>query len=41
MQLKDITTLRDNDWAHVHISDRTLSFFNKSWNLNSSSFERI
>jgi len=27
--------MRDNDWAHVHISDRTISFDGTTYNLNS------
>ena len=34
-QLKEINALRDNDWAHVHITDRTLSFNDTTYNLNS------
>ena len=32
---KEINDLRDNDWAHVHITERTLSFDDKTYNLNS------
>ena len=34
-KLKEITALRDNDWAHVHITDRTLSFNDSTYNFNS------
>lgn len=27
--------LMENDWAHVHISERTLTFFDRTYNLNS------
>ena len=33
--LKEINNLRDNDWAHVHITSRTLTFGDKTFNLNS------
>ena len=27
--------MRDNDWAHVHVTERTLSFNDTTYNLNS------
>ena len=33
--LKEINNLRDNDWAHVHVTKRTLTFGDKTFNLNS------
>lgn len=39
--LKEINALRDNDWAHVHVTDRTLSFGETCYNLNSSLVEPI
>ena len=32
-QLRKINDLRDNDWQHVHITDRTLSFGDMTYNL--------
>ena len=32
---REINTLRQNDWAHVHVTDRTLSFGDRTYNLNS------
>ena len=32
-KLKEIIELRDDAWAHVHISCRTLSFGNHTYNL--------
>ena len=34
--MKEIHTLGDNDWSHVHITQRTLSFGNSTYNLNSN-----
>lgn len=37
---KEVHALRANDWSHVHITERTLSFGNYTYNLNSElSFE--
>lgn len=33
--LKQLNEMRDNDWAHVHITDRTLSFGDSTYNLHS------
>lgn len=33
--MKEIHALRENDWSHVHITQRTLSFGNNTYNLNS------
>ena len=32
---KEITALRENDWAHVHVTQRTLSFGDMTYNLHS------
>ena len=32
-KLKDINAMRDNDWTHVHMTDRTLSFNDYTYNL--------
>ena len=34
-KLQEINTLRDNDWAHVHLTKHTLSFDNATYNLDS------
>ena len=33
-KLKEVTLLRDNDWSHVHITRRALSFSGQTYNLN-------
>ena len=33
--LKEVSALRDNDWAHVHVTDRSLSIGEVCYNLNS------
>ena len=32
-KLKEVNEMRDNDWAHCHITDRTLSFGDSTYNL--------
>ena len=39
--LKEVSSLRDNDWAHVHVTDRTLSIGENCYNLNSQLSEPI
>ena len=34
-KVKEIAALRDNDWAHVHINERALSFDDSTYNFNS------
>ena len=34
--MKEIMMLRDVDWSHVHITERTLSFGDYTYNLKSS-----
>ena len=31
--LQQITALRDTDWAHVHVTERTLTFDEYTYNL--------
>ena len=33
-KLKEIKKLRDNDWSHVHITRRALTFDGETYNLN-------
>lgn len=33
-KLAEIASLRDNDWAHVHVTDETLSFGETTYNLS-------
>ena len=33
-KLAEINSLRDNDWAHVHVTDETLSFGDTTYNLS-------
>ena len=33
-KLKEIVKLRDNDWTHVHITRRALTFDGDTYNLN-------
>ena len=32
-KLKDVNAMRDNDWTHVHMNDRTISFNDYTYNL--------
>lgn len=32
---QEISALGENDWAHVHVTDRTLTFDARTYNLNS------
>ena len=32
-KLQEITDLRDTDWAHVHVTERTLTFGEHTYNL--------
>jgi len=32
-KLQEITDLRDTDWAHVHVTERTLTFGEYTYNL--------
>ena len=34
-KIREVNALRDNDWSHVHITERTLSFGDSTYNLNS------
>ena len=34
-KMKQITALRENDWSHVHITHRTISFGDYTYNLHS------
>lgn len=41
-KLQEINALRDNEWAHVHVTQRTLTFNEKTYNLNSDlSIDRV
>ena len=35
-KLQEVNALRDNDWSHAHITDRTLTFNDTTYNLNSN-----
>ena len=35
-KLAEINSLRDNDWAHVHVTDKTLSFGETTYNLSNN-----
>ena len=34
-KLAEVNALRDNDWEHVHVTERTLTFSNTTYNLDS------
>ena len=34
-KVKEITELRENDWLHIHVSERSISFAEHTYNLNS------
>ena len=35
-KLQEVNALRDNDWSHAHVSERTLTFRGTTYNLNTN-----
>ena len=40
-KMAEVSSLRDNDWLHVHVSNRTISFGENTYNLNSDLTQEI
>lgn len=35
-KLQEVNDMRDNDWTHVHVTERTLSFGDTTYNLSTN-----
>ena len=40
-KMAEVNKLRDNDWLHVHVSERSISFGENTYNLNSDLTQEI